>query len=213
MADRRRLPPWLTVVAALGLIGASPAGAAPVDRWAVHIRDASLRFGIPASWIRRVMEVESGGLTHRGGQPVVSRAGAMGLMQLMPRTWREMQLRLGLGPDPHDPADNILAGTAYLRLMYDRFGYPGLFGAYNAGPARFADYAAGRRGLPAETRAYVAAIAPGTPVRRAGTTGPSRMLVPALFAHLADGQPRQASPSPEPARSGLFVPLSAARAR
>jgi soluble lytic murein transglycosylase-like protein len=48
-----------------------------------------------------------------------------------------MRGRLGLGTNPHDPRDNILAGTLYLRLMYDRFGYPGLFGAYNAGPGRY----------------------------------------------------------------------------
>jgi hypothetical protein len=37
--------------------------------------------------------------------------------------------RLGLGFDAHAPRDDILAGTLYLRLMYDRVGYPGLFGA------------------------------------------------------------------------------------
>src|SRR5689334_17532186 len=62
--------------------------------------------------------------------PDRSRAGAMGLMQLMPATWRAMRASLGLGQDPHDPRDNILAGTFYLRAMYDRFGYPGLFAAY-----------------------------------------------------------------------------------
>src|SRR3546814_13999304 len=39
--------------------------------------------------------------------------------------------------------------------MYDRFGYPGLFGAYNAGPARYAAFVSDGRPLPAETRAYV----------------------------------------------------------
>ena len=52
-----------------------------------------------------------------GGRPIVSRAGAIGLMQLMPGTWRDMQKMLGLGDDPNDPHDNILAGAAYLRLM------------------------------------------------------------------------------------------------
>ena len=60
----------------------------------------------------------------------------MGLMQLMPGTWSEMRLMLGLGGDPFEPHDNIMAGTAYLRMVYDRFGYPGLFAAYNAGPGR-----------------------------------------------------------------------------
>src|SRR3546814_10454195 len=70
-----------------------------------------------------------------------------------------MRRRLGLGSDPHAPRDNILAGTLYLRLMYDRFGYPGLFGAYNAGPARYAAYLEGRRSLPGETRDYLRKVA------------------------------------------------------
>src|SRR3546814_13425104 len=64
------------------------------------------------------------------GRPIRSRAGAMGLMQLMPATWADMRARVGLGRNPDDPRDNILAATFCLRLMYDRFGYPGLFGAY-----------------------------------------------------------------------------------
>lgn len=88
------------------------------------------------------------------GQPIRSRAGAMGLMQLMPATWAEMRAAHGLGHDPDNPRDNILAGTAYLRAMFDRFGYPGLFGAYNAGPARFEASLRGKR-LPAETQAYL----------------------------------------------------------
>lgn len=49
----------------------------------------------------------------------------------------------------HALGQGVLAGTAYLRLMYDRFGYPGLFAAYDAGPARYALVLAGRRQLPA----------------------------------------------------------------
>jgi hypothetical protein len=96
-----------------------------LDRWTPYVAEASARFSLPSEWIRRVIRAESGGRTHLGGRPIVSRAGAMGLMQLMPATWAAMRARLGLGEDPHDPRDNILAGTAYLRLMYDRFGYPG----------------------------------------------------------------------------------------
>jgi hypothetical protein len=82
----------------------------------------------------------------------------MGLMQLMPTTWAEMRDAWGLGADPYDPRDNILAGTAYLARLYRRFGYPGLFGAYNAGPARYAAWLAGRGPLPAETRLYLARV-------------------------------------------------------
>ena len=120
-------------LAALALLAAAPVKSEPVDRWQPYIAEASARFGVPADWIERVMRAESGGRTTLDGRPIVSPAGAMGLMQLMPGTWAEMRVRLGLGHDPHAPRDNILAGTYYLRLMYDRFGYPGLFGAYNAG--------------------------------------------------------------------------------
>jgi soluble lytic murein transglycosylase-like protein len=147
-----------TLCAGLALVCAASAAADPVDRWATHIAEASTRFGVPADWIRRVMRAESGGRAVAHGHPVVSRAGAVGLMQLMPATWRDMRAMLGLGFDPNDPRDNILAGAAYLRAMYDRFGYPGLFGAYNAGPGRYAGHLAGGRPLPAETRAYVAAL-------------------------------------------------------
>lgn len=129
-----------------------------VWRWSALIAESSIRFGIPRAWIERVMRTESGGHVLLGGRPITSKAGAMGLMQLMPGTWTELRARLSLGHNPHDPRDNILAGTAYLRLMYDRFGYPGLFAAYNAGPARYADYLANRKPLPAETRAYLGKV-------------------------------------------------------
>jgi soluble lytic murein transglycosylase-like protein len=144
---------------ALALLAATPANADQVERWRPNIAEASARFGIPAEWIEQVMRAESGGKTMLNGRPITSRAGAMGLMQLMPGTWAEMRSALGLGTDPHDPRDNVLAGTFYLRLMYDRFGYPGLFAAYNAGPARYAAYLAGRRPLPGETRLYLLSTA------------------------------------------------------
>ena len=130
----------------------------PVDPWSPFIGEASARFGIPESWIRAVMRLESGGRPMLDGQPITSRAGATGLMQLMPETWAEVRDRLGLGTDAYDPHDNILAGTAYLRALYERYGYPGLFAAYNAGPSRFDDKLFGRRPLPAETLAYLAAL-------------------------------------------------------
>ena len=139
----------------------SAAHAQNVAQWHPLISDASVRFGVPEAWIERVMAVESGGHTQISGRPIRSRAGAIGLMQIMPTTWGDMRQRLGLGTDPDNPRDNIFAGTLYLRLMYDRFGYPGCFAAYNAGPARYADYLAGRTSLPSETRAYLALVAKG----------------------------------------------------
>ncbi len=84
----------------------------------------------------------------------------MGLMQVMPQTYEELRDRYGLGDDPFDPRDNILAGTAYLREMYDIYGSPGFLAAYNAGPRRLDDYLSNNRALPDETRRYVAMIGP-----------------------------------------------------
>lgn len=150
----------LRILAGMALVIAADAAAAgPLDRWRPYIDEASQKFDIPALWIERVILAESGGRAELRGRPIVSRAGAMGLMQLMPGTWTEMRERLGLGADPHIPRDNILAGAFYLRLMYDRFGYPGLFGAYNAGPARYAAWRDDGKPLPRETRAYLAKVA------------------------------------------------------
>ncbi|WCM26009.1 lytic transglycosylase domain-containing protein [Sphingomonas sp. QA11] len=140
------------------VLAATPAKADKVDRWRPMIEEVSTRFGIPTSWIERVMRAESRGYTMLNGRPIRSRAGAMGLMQLMPATWTDMRARLGLGSNPDDPRDNILAGTFFLRLMYDRFGYPGLFGAYNAGPGAYAAYLAVTRRLPGETLAYLGTV-------------------------------------------------------
>jgi soluble lytic murein transglycosylase-like protein len=195
-------------LAAIILVAAAPAAANPVDRWSSHIAEASERFGIPAAWIRQVIRAESDGETMLHGRPIISSAGAMGLMQLMPATWSEMRLAVGLGLDPHDPRDNILAGTAYLRLMYDRFGYPGLFAAYNAGPGRYAATLSGQRRLPLETRRYVANVA--------GSRGPrSRSAGPSLFALSTGNHPAPGLAAPRPAarKDGLFVPLSGAAAR
>lgn len=147
------------LVAACALLVAAPAHADPIARWQPHIAEASARYGIPSEWIARVIRAESGGRTTLGGRPITSRAGAMGLMQLMPGTWADLRIRLGLGSDPHQPRDNIIAGTAYLRMMYDRFGYPGMFAAYNAGPGRYSAYLAGRSRLPGETVAYLHKVA------------------------------------------------------
>lgn len=155
-------------LAALMLGGAVPARGETVAAWRFHVEDTSARFGIPASWIERVMRAESRGRTTWNGRPIVSHAGAMGLMQLMPETWADMRLRLRLGDDPHAPRDNIMAGTFYLRLMYDRFGYPGLFAAYNAGPTRYAEHLATGKPLPPETRSYLTSLAAGKPERRSG---------------------------------------------
>ncbi len=125
----------------------------PSTNVAELIAESAARFGLPAPWLAAVMRVESAGRPR-----AVSPKGAIGLMQLMPRTWSALRLRYGLGPDPFDPRDNILAGAAYLRELYDRYGPDGFLAAYNAGPGRFERALGAVQSLPAETLAYVARV-------------------------------------------------------
>lgn len=132
----------------------------PDDPWGPYIHEAGKRFDVPDLWIRAVMAVESNGQEYQYGHLIISSKGAMGLMQVMPATYEDMRQEYNLGDDPYDPHNNILAGAAYLRQMYDMYGYPGFLAAYNAGPRRLDDYLSNERPLPAETRRYVAMIAP-----------------------------------------------------
>ena len=170
-----------------------------LQRWQSIITEASQRFGIPKAWIDPVIEAESG-----GNPRATSPKGAMGLMQIMPRTWAALRLRDRLGDDPYQPHDNIFAGTAYLRQLYDRYGYPDLFAAYNAGPRRFDAYLFHHRPLPDETIGYLARLgqpvflSPGMPV----ATPATRLFFP------LHGHPHQtANPPQTPGPDGLFVPL------
>ncbi|MAS15349.1 MAG: lytic transglycosylase [Nitratireductor sp.] len=180
------------VIAALNVDKASaqttPAGRQDVRNLiAAHIAEAAHRFGIPEGWIVAVMRAESAGNTR-----AVSSAGAQGLMQVMPATWDHLRARYRLGSDPFDPRDNILAGAAYLREMYDRYGtIPAMLAAYNAGPDRYDEHLATGRPLPAETRAYVDLLAPAL-----GATVPS------------PGAPTVPSPPPDWREAPLFVPRS-----
>ncbi|MFG1295700.1 lytic transglycosylase domain-containing protein [Xanthobacter variabilis] len=124
------------------------------DLYGDHIAEAAQRFELPAAWIRAVMRVESD-----GDPRATSPRGAIGLMQIMPETWAELRVRYRLGDDPYDPHDNIVAGAAYIRELFDRYGSPEWIAAYNAGPGRYEEALKGRP-LPPETRAYVAALAP-----------------------------------------------------
>nr|WP_259650255.1 lytic transglycosylase domain-containing protein [Gluconacetobacter diazotrophicus] len=122
--------------------------------WDNLVRQAAKQNAIPATWVRAVLRAESAGDPH-----AVSGAGAMGLMQLMPGTWKDVRRTLNLGADPFDPHDNIAAGAAYLRWLHDRYGDAGFLAAYNAGPARYDDHLATGRPLPGETVSYVASVA------------------------------------------------------
>ena len=111
------------------------------------MRDASLRFAVPGNLIHSVIRQESA-YDPAARSPV----GAMGLMQLMPKTARE----LGVGC-PYDPRQNILGGTRYLGEMHDRFGSWRLaLAAYNAGPT-----AVTRNRIPGITRIYVRRVMAG----------------------------------------------------
>jgi len=90
----------------------------------------------------------------------------MGLMQIMPETWVDLRPRYQLGADPYDAHDNIMAGAAYLRELYDRYGIPGFTAAYDAGPARWQDRSATHRPLPMETRRVERMTKPPSPMCR-----------------------------------------------
>jgi len=240
---RRRRRPWLcTGITIALLISAAAAGGQPVatpppsapatDRFAAFVTEAARRFGIPEAWIRAVMRFES-----RGQVRATSPKGAMGLMQLMPGTWSDLSLRYGLGDDPFDPRDNITAGAGYLRELHDRYGAPGFLAAYNAGPARYEDHLATGHPLPAETRAYVAALAPllsggassvGTIVTTIARDWTDASLFPTLAtrtsagAAQSTGEPSMRAssdatstvkPTPAPRSESLFAPLSSLEPR
>lgn len=137
----------------LSPLGVHSASQAAADSIAQFVAAASKRFTISEPLIRAVMRVESA-----GDPRARSAKGAIGLMQIMPTTWTELQARYGLGADPYDPHDNIVAGTAYLRELHDRFGEAGFLAAYNAGPRRYEEHLATGRALPDETQNYVAAV-------------------------------------------------------
>lgn len=168
------------------------------DPHAAAIAEASARFMIPEHWIRAVMQAESA-----GDPRAVSHAGAMGLMQVMPGTWSVLREDHGLGADPFDPRDNILAGTAYLRAMLDRYGtVGGMLAAYNAGPGRYDAFLSEGRPLPAETRAYVAMLAPrldGTAPLPSRATG-ADWREASLFTDRSAAHPLQNSGSPDAGR-------------
>jgi soluble lytic murein transglycosylase-like protein len=109
------------------------------------IDDTSRRYGVDAALVHAVVRAESA-FDHLA----VSRAGARGLMQLMPTTASEVGVR-----DVFHPRDNLEGGVFYLRELLDRFsGNTRLaLAAYNAGPGAVDTH----RGVPPydETRAYV----------------------------------------------------------
>jgi len=125
-------------------LAAAPAPAVKPADMAELVDNAARKYGLPPAFVRAVVAVESG---YRAD--AVSPKGAIGLMQLMPATARE------LGADPNIPEQNVDAGARYLRdllLKYDNHAYHAL-AAYNAGPGAVDKY----HGVPPypETRNYI----------------------------------------------------------
>jgi len=131
-----------------------------VSRFARLIDEASFRHGVDANLIAIVVLVES------GGDPMAtSPAGAMGLMQIMPATGRDIAARRGITTHADvrlfDPAYNIDLGAWYLARQIERFwtGHPDstvdrAAAAYNGGPRRLAEHLDQGAPLPLETRQY-----------------------------------------------------------
>jgi len=123
-------------------------GAERLHRYDSVIRAAAQRYQLPESLLRAVIHTESNFYAH-----AVSRAGAAGLMQLMPKTAKALGVR-----DPYDPGQSVHGGARYLRLLANR--YDGdmvlVLAAYNAGAGNVEKYG----GVPpfAETRSYVRSV-------------------------------------------------------
>ena len=175
------------------------------DPWGPYIREAAARFSVPEAWIRAVIHQESGGQEYQHGQLTRSGSGAMGLMQLMPATWSELAAEFALGNDPYEPHDNIMAGSGYLRQLYDKFGSPGFLAAYNAGPGRLEQFLETGDPLPDETVNYVASISP-----HLGDAVPAITASPVMVAQ-ATTVPAQQVYAPAPATGAAAVAGPVAR--
>ena len=139
----------------------------------------------------------------------------MGLMQVMPSTWASLRDTYKLGNDPFEPHDNIMAGTAYIREMFDQYGSPGFLAAYNAGPGRYQTHLRTHRPLPGETRHYVAVIAPKIGGIYPIGPSPARIAVAAARAQQVAtatpaGTPLQVAALPAPIPAQTPVPVAVA---
>ncbi len=113
-----------------------------VLQWYDAISAVAKKYELEPALVAALMEQESG-----GNPNAISRAGAIGLMQLMPKTAR------GLGVNPFDPVQNLEGGAKYIKLQLDRFGnLPDALVAYNAGPSRVG------KPLFSETQGYVHSV-------------------------------------------------------
>lgn len=131
------------------------------------------KYGIPQSIAHSLVEVESG-----WRQNAVSYAGARGIMQLMPRTARD------LGVNRRDPKQNIEGGMRYLRQLYNRFrSWDLALAAYHSGPRNVIRH----RGVPPASRSYVrrilrkSGVASAAPANRTVRAASAKTVTPPAF--------------------------------
>lgn len=171
-----------------------PAPTAVAQPFEPLVQEHAARHSLRPDLVRAVIQVESG-FNPRATSP----KGAMGLMQLMPATARELGVR-----NAYDPADNIRGGTAYLRQLLDKYdGSEELaLAAYNAGSGAVDRY--GRQVPPyRETKDYVRKVGSVAELTT-GTSGPARAKsVIYKTVEVIDGQPIARYSSERPA-SGSY---------
>src|ERR1700722_13627895 len=151
-----------------------PGAITPTVQSAVDAESA--RRGIPVWQLRAIARLESGGM--KNPETATSTAGAQGVMQLMPDTFKSISKG-----NIANLTDNVQAGAAYYQTLLRKYGDPvKAAGAYNMGPGAFDEYLAGKRGLPQETANYMANMAAlHAPIDRGALTA-----VPAAAQHLPD---------------------------
>ena len=138
----------------------------PVSNLTQLIQKHASAYGIPIDTAMKLVQQES-----RGDPKATSRAGAKGLMQLMPGTARDVGVF-----NPYDPDQNVGGGMKYLRQLLDKYdgNMQSALAAYNMGPGAFDLFLKGKRGMPTETINYVKSIT-GTGFRGAYANEPADM--------------------------------------
>lgn len=189
--------------------GPDPVHKSPAVQFAVA--STANKLGVDPQWATRVAYAETG--SENNPYSATSDKGAVGPMQLMPETAKE------LGVDPNDPNANIQGGVTYLQNMNRRYGGNQVLAtaAYNAGPGQVDDFINKGTPLPAETMKYIGTVfgqdpqklltqagaVPGEHVQL-GTTNPAKVMVPTAD----QTQGLQPVPISDPARAAVKQLLS-----
>lgn len=206
----------LALIALAAAVGACSASAfarpaPPASKCVTYALEASVRSGLGQDVITRVMQAESAGRPN-----AISPRGAIGCMQIMPATWAYLTQRYGLGSDPFDARMNMIGGALYLAELTRRFGLPGAYAAYNAGPGRYVRFAVNGGRLPAETVAYAARLG-GAAAPAFGERSRAHWQEAGLFLHRRsegrDDGGVTAKPALEVSTSGASEPMPIVEAR